>query len=280
MLSPETTLNCRGQLLSLEKPIVMGILNVTSDSFYDGGKYTNQKSVLIQVEKMLEEGASVIDIGGMSSRPGAEIINVQEELSRIIQPIQWIMDAFPKTIISVDTVHAEVIKAAVDRGASILNDISAGTVDNELYTTVANLEIPYILMHMKGTPKTMQQDTNYEDVTLTVLDFLIQEVGILRSLGVKDIVIDPGFGFGKSIEQNYELLRKMHVLKILDLPILAGISRKSMIYKFLETTAHKALNGTTALHIIALQQGAKILRVHDVKEAIETIKLYQMTNGK
>lgn len=278
MLFPKITLNCNGQLLSLETPIVMGILNLTPDSFFDGGQYQNEKQLLNRVEKMLAEGAKIIDIGGMSSRPGAEIIDEAEELKRVIQPIDLIIKKFPQTIISIDTIRSGVAKAAVEAGASIVNDISAGRLDADLYTTVAKLGVPYILMHMKGQPKNMQEQAAYESVNLEVLDFFIEEVGKLRELGIKDIILDPGFGFGKSITHNYELLQKLHTFQILDLPILAGISRKSMIYKLLETTPAEALNGTTALNMVALQQGAKILRVHDVKEAVETIQLYLQLN--
>ena len=274
MLFPKITLNCKGQLLSLENPTVMGILNITPDSFYDGGQYTANKTILQQAEKMLMEGAKVIDIGGMSSRPGAEIIEIKEELSRVIPAIKAIIKNFPDTIISIDTIRAEVAKAAVEAGASLINDISAGKLDDNFYQTVANLEVPYVLMHMQGSPKDMQNKPEYENIALTVLDFFIKEVGKLRELGIKDIILDPGFGFGKTIDHNYQLLNNLHTFQILDLPILAGISRKSMIYKFLGGTPQTALNGTTALNMVALQQGAKILRVHDVQEAVETIKLF------
>ncbi len=274
MLFPHITLNCRGQLISLEDPIIMGILNVTPDSFFDGGKYQKVTSILRQAEKMLIEGATIIDIGGMSSRPGAAIIDTAEELKRVIAPISAIHKEFPKAIISIDTIRSEVAKAAVEAGASIINDISAGKLDDELYQTVADLKVPYILMHMQGKPENMQKQPEYSDITLEVLDFFIKEVGKLRALGVKDIILDPGFGFGKTVVHNYQLLNKIPTFQILDLPILAGISRKSMIHKFLGITPKTALNGTTALNMVALQRGAKILRVHDVKEAVETVKLY------
>ena len=274
MLFPKITLNCKGQLVSLEEPIVMGILNITPDSFFDGGQYTKDDSFLQQTEKMLAEGAKIIDIGGMSSRPGAEIIDTSEELDRVIPVIEKITQYFPNTIISIDTIRSVVAKAAVEAGASIINDISAGKLDEDFYQTVANLDVPYILMHMLGKPKNMQDNPTYEDISLTILDFFIKEVGKLRELGIKDIILDPGFGFGKTIDHNYEILNKLHTFQILDLPILAGMSRKSMIYKFLGTSSQTALNGTTALNMVALQQGAKILRVHDVKEAVETIKLH------
>lgn len=276
MLFPHSTLNCNGQLLSLEHPLVMGILNLTPDSFFDGGQYVNESSILAQAEKMLADGAKIIDIGGMSSRPGAEIISVAEELKRVIHPISLIHQAFPQAIISIDTIRSKVAIEAVAAGASIINDISAGTLDPDFYPTVAQLNVPYILMHMQGKPKNMQAQPAYEkDIALAILDFFILEVGKLRKLGVKDIILDPGFGFGKTIDHNYQLLNKLHIFQLLDLPMLAGISRKSMIYKFLDTSPAEALNGTTALNMIALQQGAKILRVHDVKEALETIQLFQ-----
>jgi dihydropteroate synthase len=276
MLFQQTTINCNGQLVSLETPVVMGILNITPDSFYDGGKHQLLDGQLRQVEKMLKEGATFIDIGGMSSRPGAETISVEEELRRVMPVIEKVLDKFPETLISIDTIHSEVASATVSAGASIVNDISAGRMDNKMYEMVASLGTPYILMHMQGEPQKMQENPTYQNVTLEVLDFFIQEIGKLRSLGVKDIIVDPGFGFGKTVEHNYELLKKMHVFKMLEVPILAGISRKSMICKVLKVNPEKALNGTTALHIVALQQGAKILRVHDVKEAVECIRLFAM----
>jgi dihydropteroate synthase len=275
MLQQQTTLNCGGQLLDLATPIVMGILNVTPDSFYDGGKYQEGTILLDRVGQMLEEGARIIDVGGMSSRPGAELIEVQEELDRVLPAVSAITDHFPDAIISIDTIRSEVAQQAVHAGASIVNDISAGQIDEDMYATVAQLGVPYILMHMKGQPKTMQREAKYEDPVQEILDFFIQEVGQLRELGVVDIVLDPGFGFGKTITHNYQILKKMHVFNMLDLPVLTGISRKSMIYKTLGTTPDHALNGTTALHMIALQQGTRILRVHDVKEVVEAIKLWE-----
>lgn len=275
MLYPKTTINCRGRLLDLERPIVMGILNATPDSFYDGGRYTSEAVVLEQVGKMLEAGATIIDIGGMSSRPGAEIITEQEELERVLPIIQRLTQEFPEAILSLDTIRSEVARQGVAAGASIINDISAGRVDETLYATVAELQVPYILMHMQGLPRTMQQQPHYENVVQEVLDFFIAEVGKLRQLGVTDIILDPGFGFGKTVEHNFQLLKKMHVFQLLDLPILAGISRKSMICKVLKINPSQALNGTTVLHILALQQGAKILRAHDVKEAMEVIQLWE-----
>ncbi len=275
MLFQQTTINCKGRLVDLETPVVMGILNVTPDSFYDGGRHQLPDAQLLQVEKMLAEGATFIDIGGMSSRPGAEVITVEEELGRVMPVIEKVMEKFPQALLSIDTVHAKVAAAAVAAGACMVNDISAGRMDADLYQTVAALGTPYILMHMQGDPQNMQANPTYDQVVTEVLDFFIREIGHLRNLGVKDIIVDPGFGFGKTVAHNFELLRKMHVFNMLEVPILAGISRKSMICKVLQVKPANALNGTTALHMIALQQGARILRVHDVKEAVECIKLFK-----
>lgn len=275
MLNPRLTLNCRGTLLSLQSPQVMGILNVTPDSFFDGGRYTRQDALLRQAEQMLKEGAAILDIGGMSSRPGAELISVEEELQRVLPAIEALHQTFPQALLSIDTIRGRVAEEAVGTGAAIVNDISAGAFDESMYPTVARLQVPYILMHMKGSPKTMQDNPDYEDVVQTVLDFFIAEVGKLRALDVHDIVLDLGFGFGKTVEHNYQLLKQMHLFKILDLPLLAGLSRKSMINKVLKTKPEQALNGTTALNMVALQQGAKILRVHDVRPAMEAVKLWQ-----
>jgi dihydropteroate synthase len=278
MLHPKSTLNCNGQLIDLSEPIIMGVLNVTPDSFFDGGKYENVKALLQQVGKMISAGAMIIDVGGMSSRPGAEIINVSEELSRVIPIIEQIKEHFPAIIISIDTVRSEVARQSVAAGASIINDISAGSIDDQMFETVAELNVPYILMHMQGKPEDMQQDPDYQDVTKNVLDFFIEKIRELRALGVKDIILDPGFGFGKTIQHNYQLLQNFAIFKILDLSLLAGISRKSMIYKVLDSTPEEALNGTTVLNTLALERGAKILRVHDVKEAKETITLWKQLN--
>lgn len=278
MLHPKSTLNCNGQLIDLSEPIIMGVLNVTPDSFFDGGKYENVKALLQQVGKMISAGAMIIDVGGMSSRPGAEIINVSEELSRVIPIIEQIKEHFPAIIISIDTVRSEVARQSVAAGASIINDISAGSIDDQMFETVAELNVPYILMHMQGKPEDMQQHPDYQDVTKNVLDFFIEKIRELRALGVKDIILDPGFGFGKTIQHNYQLLQNFAIFKILDLSLLAGISRKSMIYKVLDSTPEEALNGTTVLNTLALERGAKILRVHDVKEAKETITLWKQLN--
>jgi len=275
MIFPQQTLNCDGTLLVLGTPKIMGVINVTPDSFFANSRQEGLADILRTTEKMLTEGADLLDIGGMSSRPGAEIISVDQELQRVITPIDAIMKRFPEAIVSIDTVHAEVAKAAVNAGSSLVNDISAGRIDPKMYDTVAELGVPYILMHMRGTPKTMQQQPDYEDVVQEILDFFIQEVALLRQKGVKDIVIDPGFGFGKTVRQNYELLHGLNLFQILEVPVLAGVSRKSMINKLLGIGPSEALNGTSVVHLLALQNGASILRVHDVQEAREVIKIWQ-----
>lgn len=275
MFAVRRTLNCKGRLLSLERPIVMGILNTTPDSFYDGGRHQTLDAALRQTEQMLSAGAAVIDVGGMSSRPGAAQISIQEELNRVLPIIEAIAWRYPEAFISIDTVHAETARRAVDAGACMINDISAGRLTEGMYETVAELGVPYVLMHMLGRPETMQQQPQYDDVVQEVLDFLIAQVGRLQAAGVKDILLDPGFGFGKTIRHNFQLLQNLHVLRILPYPVLAGISRKSMIYRSLGIAPEQALNGTTALHMVALQQGALVLRVHDVAEAVQVIRLWE-----
>jgi dihydropteroate synthase len=275
MFDTQRTINCNGILLDLEIPRVMGILNVTPDSFYDGGRYQEKESILAQVEKMVTEGADIIDIGGMSSRPGADIIGIDEELKRVIPAVEAVSKRFPETVISIDTIHSKVAVESIGAGAHLVNDISAGKMDDKMYETVARLGIPYILMHMQGRPSDMQEQPVYEDVVQEVLDFFIQETGQLRALGVKDVILDPGFGFGKSVDHNYQLLKKMEAFQILDCPLLTGVSRKSMINKVLNISPREALNGTTALHMVALMNGSQLLRVHDVKEAKQTVRLWQ-----
>lgn len=271
------TLNCNGRLIDLSRPVIMGILNRTPDSFFDGGRFSDEKALLTQVEKMIREGAAMIDVGGASTRPGAEEVPQNEELRRVIPAIEAIKKHFPDTIISIDTWRAEVARDAVGAGASVVNDISAGRFDPQMYRTVASLGVPYILMHISGTPQTMQQNPHYEDVVNEVLDFFIVELEKLRAAGIKDIVLDPGFGFGKTVEHNYQLLKNLHVFEtVTGLPVLAGISRKSMICKVLKVKPEHALNGTTALHMVALREGARILRAHDVKEAAEVIRLWEI----
>ena len=269
------TLNCKGQLIDLKTPKIMGILNVTPDSFYDGGRFKNEEDVLIQVEKLLKEGATFIDIGAYSSRPGADFVSKEEELKRLIPIINSVVNNFPKSIISVDSFRSDVIKTAVEAGAAMVNDISGGQQDPLMFETVGVLGVPYIMMHMRGTPKTMQQMTEYSDVIKEVYTYFSERIELARTHQIKDIILDLGFGFSKTLEQNFKLLEMLDYYKNLNLPILAGISRKSMVYKTLNTNANQALNGSTALHMVALQKGAKLLRVHDVKEAMECIQLHE-----
>jgi len=269
------TLNCNGKLLVIDKPMVMGIINLTPDSFYEGSRQQTNASIIAQASKMIDEGVDIIDVGGQSTRPGSNRISAKEELHRVIPAIEIILKDFPETIISVDTYQSTVAKEAIKTGASIINDISAGNMDKDMLETVAKLQAPYICMHMKGTPKDMQVDASYDNVTKEVLDFFIQKMEQCREAGINDVIIDPGFGFGKTISHNFTLLKELDVFKMLEKPIMVGLSRKSTIYKTLGTTAGEALNGTTALNTLAIQNGANILRVHDVKEAREVIKLYE-----
>lgn len=274
------TINCKGQLIDISTPKVMGILNVTPDSFHDGGQYKDESSILKQVETMLNEGATFIDIGGYSSRPGADFVSENEELNRVVPVVELILKHYPGTLISIDTFRSEVAKKSIEAGAAIINDISAGHLDENMIATVGQLSVPYIMMHMKGNPKTMQQQTDYDDLVKDINSYFAERIASAHTAKINDIIIDPGFGFAKTTEQNYELLNNMELLQIVDKPILAGVSRKSMIYKTLNTTSENALNGTTALHMVALQKGAKILRVHDVKEAVECVTLFnQLTKN-
>lgn len=268
------TLNCKGRLLVIDKPVVMGILNITPDSFYSGSR-VNEDEVLRMAEQMLKEGATILDVGGQSTRPGSEQIGAEKELKRIIGAIETLDKHFPEAIISVDTYHSTVAKEAVAAGASIVNDISGGNLDPVMLATVANLKVPFVCMHMKGSPENMQQQAVYQDVAKEVLDHFISRIYDCMQAGIADIIIDPGFGFAKNISHNFQLLQQLGVFKILERPVLAGLSRKSTIYKTLKTTPEEALNGSTVLHTIALLNGAHILRVHDVKEAMETIELVQ-----
>jgi dihydropteroate synthase len=265
------TLNCKGKLLAFERPIIMGIINATPDSFYKGNI---NEDMLALAKKMIDEGATILDIGGQSTRPGSERISVDEEIQRVLPVITAIHKNFPETILSIDTYSSNVAVAAVEAGASIVNDISAGNMDEQMIATVAQLKLPYVCMHMQGTPADMHKNPRYNDVAKEVLDFFINKIYDCKNAGINDIIIDPGFGFGKTIEHNFSLLKKMEVLRMLDKPILAGLSRKSSIYKTLGTTAENALNGTAVLNTIALMNGASVLRVHDVKEAAEAIKLF------
>lgn len=267
------TLNCNGRMLVWEKPLIMGIINSTPDSFFEGSRFTGTDAVLAQAEKMLEEGADIIDIGGQSTRPGSTLLTAIEELQRVIDSVEALHKRFPEAFISIDTFYALVAKETVAAGACIINDISAGSMDETMISMVASLNVPYVLMHMKGKPDTMQHSAQYENVTREVLDFFIHQIPVVRNAGIKDVIIDPGFGFGKTIGHNFELLRNLSAFKILDCPILLGLSRKSTIYKTLGTDASQALNGTTVLNTIGIENGANILRVHDVKEAREVVEL-------
>jgi dihydropteroate synthase len=277
VFSSNKTLNLRGKLIDLTVPKVMGILNLTPDSFYDGGKFEDAKSAEDHVSKMLHDGADFIDVGGYSSRPGAVDISESEELRRVIPVIEGILRKFPETIISIDTFRASVARRALTAGASMINDISGGA-DAKMFETVADARVPYIAMHMKGTPQTMAQQTDYTNLLKDIIHYFHLRISQLRSLGVTDIIADPGFGFAKTIQQNFELLEHLDAFNILGLPILAGLSRKSMIWKTLEDRQENALNGTTALNIVALLKGASILRVHDVREAVECIRLAAKIN--
>lgn len=268
------TINCKGILIDLNQPKIMGILNLTPDSFFDGGKNSNLNIAIENVAKMLEDGADFIDIGAYSSRPNALNISIQEEINRLIPVFIELNKNFPKTIFSIDTFRSEVAKIALENGASIINDISAGSLDDKMFDVIAKFQVPYIMMHLRGTPQNMTQNSNYEKLIPEILYYFSEKIKIARSFNINDLIIDPGFGFSKTISQNFELLENMKLLEMCNLPILAGISRKSMIYKTLETTSEFALNGTTALHMIALQNGANILRVHEVKEAKECVTLF------
>ena len=275
MIHPKITLNLCGSLLVLENPVVMAVININTDSFYEKSRFTERGGILKQAETHLREGATFLDIGGMSSRPGAPISNAKEEVEKIVPVIKSLKKEFPDAFISIDTVHSAVASAAYQEGAVLVNDISAGAIDPDMFPFLAKTNIPYVLMHLKGVPRNMQDNTNYKDVSLDVLDFLILKYQALKELGVKDIIIDPGFGFGKDVVQNYELLQNLSIFKILECPLMVGLSRKSMIYKVIDGTPEDALHGTTALHFFALQQGALILRAHDVKPAIDTIRVWK-----
>ncbi|WP_369048982.1 dihydropteroate synthase [Tenacibaculum sp. UWU-22] len=272
------TINCKGKLITLTSPKVMGILNLTPDSFFDGGKYKNDRDFLLQTEKMLNEGATFIDLGAYSSRPNAAHVSETEELKRIVPIVNLLLKNFPEIIISIDTFRSSVANETINAGAAIVNDISAGNLDKNMFKTIAKLQVPYIIMHMQGTPQTMQQNPTYKNITLEIASFFSKKLNQLHQLKVNDVIIDVGFGFGKTIAHNFELLKNMAYFKKVNAPILVGISRKSMLYKPLKISPKEALNATTAAHTIALLNGANILRVHDVKEAIETIKITEQLN--
>ncbi len=273
------TLNCKGKLLLIDKPVVMGIINATPDSFYKNSRAVAVEAALKQAETMLHEGATFLDIGGQSTAPGSERISAGQEGDRVLPIIEAIHNNYSAAYLSIDTFYADVAKQAVKAGACIINDISGGMIDDAMFATAASLSVPYVLMHIKGTPQTMQQHAQYEDVTKEVLDYFIQKTNACSEAGIHDVIIDPGFGFAKTIAQNFELLNNLHIFKMLQKPILAGLSRKGTIYKTLNTTPDKALNGTTVLHTIALLKGANILRVHDVREAVEAIELTLRTTA-
>lgn len=275
----KNTINVRGKIISLAQPLVMGIINVTPDSFFDGGSKNSIDEIVEFTKQMLFDGADIVDVGGYSSRPGASEVTAEEELNRVIPVIKSLVGEFPNIIISIDTFRSKVAFEAINAGASIINDISAGELDDKMFETVAQLKVPYIMMHTKGTPQNMQQQTNYNNLLNDVIDYFIPKINKLKALGVNDMIIDPGFGFAKTLDQNYELLQKLAYFNVLELPILVGISRKSMIYKLLNISPSEALNGTTVLNTIALQNGANIIRVHDVREARQTIALLQKTNN-
>lgn len=275
------TINCKGKLIDFSSPKVMGILNITPDSFYDGGSYKSDKHVLEQVEKMLKEGADFIDIGGQSTRPSSAMLTADEESARVLPIIEKVLQEFPQTIISIDTFYSEVAQAAIERGAAIVNDISAGNLDKNMLKTIAELQVPYLMMHMRGTPQTMQskENTTYQNLLNEILFYFSQKVDQARKMGINDIIIDPGFGFSKTVEQNFELIKNLNLFKFLELPVLIGVSRKSTICKVLNVKPKEALNGTSVLNTLALLKGANILRVHDVKPARECIELIHAYNA-
>lgn len=269
----KNTLNIKGKLFDLGTPKVMGVLNLTPDSFYDGGRLKSDKDILSKAEQMLDEGVNFLDLGGYSSRPGADHISEEEEQKRVLQGLSVVKKKFAQAIVSVDTFRSGIAEKVLEEGADIINDISGGELDKEMYDVISKFKVPYIMMHMRGTPQNMKNQTKYDDLINEILIFFVKKIEELRKRGVNDIILDPGIGFAKSITQNYELLKKLDYFKVFNLPILVGVSRKSFIYKTLGITPDNALNGTTALNTVSLLNGASILRVHDVKEANETIKL-------
>ncbi len=270
------TINCKGTLIDLKKPKVMGVLNITPDSFYDGGKYKDEVSILKQAEKLIDEGATFVDLGAYSSRPGATDISEEEELRRILPVIDLLIKTFPDIYLSIDTFRSEVANHCLENGAAMINDISAGNLDPNMMQTISKFKVPYVMMHMKGNPQNMAQQTNYNKLLEDVLFYFSEKVALAKSLGINDIILDPGFGFAKNALQNFSLLHHLNLFKTFGLPILVGLSRKSMIYKTLGLDASRSLNGTTALNTYALTKGANILRVHDVKEAVECIELLEV----
>jgi len=275
LISKKTSLNFRGNLEDINHPKIMGILNVTPDSFYDGGKHDNLSAAIKNVKKMLENGADIIDLGAYSSRPGAHHISEQEEIDRMLPVLSEILNQFPQTKISVDTFRSKVAQVAIEAGALMINDISAGNMDPDIWNVAAKYKVPYVAMHMQGTPQTMQQNISYNDVLDDIILELSKKINQMTQAGIHDIIIDPGFGFGKTLDQNYHILKHLKDFEFLGHPILVGVSRKSMIYNLLNTNPQEALNGTTAIHMWALNNGAGFLRVHDVKEAKETLTIWE-----
>ena len=269
------TINCKGTLVDFSSPKVMGILNITPDSFFDGGKYQHKKAILTQTEKMLKEGATFIDVGAYSSRPGADHVSEEEELRRILPAVALLLREFPDIYLSIDTFRSRVAKKTIEAGAAVFNDISGGNMDALMFRTIAQLQVPYILMHMQGTPQTMQNHPRYEHITTDLIQFFSEKMDELRRLQINDVIVDVGFGFGKTILHNFQLLKELHHFQTFNLPLLAGVSRKSMLYKTLNIHPNDALNATTSANTIALLHGANILRVHDVKEAVECIKIVE-----
>jgi dihydropteroate synthase len=267
------SINVKGKLLNLQKPIVMGILNITNDSFYSKSRFINAEEVIVTANKMFEHGATIIDIGAASSRPGAKLIEVNQEIELLLPILDLLIKEFPESIFSVDTYNAGTAKYAINAGAALINDISAGEIDNEMFEIIASLNVPYIMMHMKGIPENMQVNPNYDNVVKETLTYFVERVGMAKQAGIKDLIIDPGFGFGKNLEHNYQLLKSLKLFEIFNMPILCGLSRKSIINKVINTTPDNALNGTTVLNTIALLNGAHILRVHDVLEAKQAVEL-------
>ncbi len=272
------TINCKGTLIDLKKPKVMGVLNVTPDSFYDGGKYKDEASILKQAEKLLDEGATFVDLGAYSSRPGATDISEEEELKRILPVVDLLINNFPDIYLSIDTFRSGVARRCLENGAAMINDISAGNMDRKMMQIISDFKVPYVMMHMKGNPQNMSKQTNYSKLLEDVLYYFSEKVALAKSFGINDIILDPGFGFAKTPSQSFSLLHHLNLFKTFGLPILVGLSRKSMIYKTLGINPSQALNGTTALNSFALTKGANILRVHDVKEAVECIELMQAVN--
>lgn len=269
------TINCRGKLLDLSAPVIMGIINITDDSFYAASRSRHLHHVLDKAGEHLQYGAGILDLGAQSTRPGAATVGEQEELDRLLPAIHAIVNQFPEAVISVDTWYAGVAERAIQAGAAIINDVSAGNMDPGMLATAGRLQVPYIAMHMKGTPDTMQKDPQYENVVQEVLDYFIKKLAQCRAAGIDDVIIDPGFGFGKTLAHNYTLLKHLQLFEVLECPLLAGVSRKSMIYRLLGITPEEALNGTTVIHTLALQQGVHLLRVHDVKPAAEAVRIWE-----